>query len=270
MHDRKFSFILTFSIAAAISLVVSREARSQESKHYVTAVQAKTFKDSELLKFEPYPPSEEKKPRKWYLDFEADCGITLSIENLPYYERRKRAFLIADIANLRRRIQTYPVALRGIDRWDSEAERRIASLSALADQAATIAESSDPPRKKILKAKPLLLQADKISQAMARTARVEYEDGCGAGPEDSEVVKFSITPTPKRAMYILDMDFDACRTVLKDPYDEKKCESWSSLKTAGDSYSGTYKYRITWADGSVSDGRFKALGTSPKIVEIKK
>lgn len=239
-----------------IAFFVTFSAKAQDYYHYITKDQEKALKSSTFLTRSYRDTGNGYRP---YIDFAIDCGIN-----------GERGSLINDISNLGERVEGYPTVIKVLGKWDGKANLRHAELKKEYNLTIAIANSSETQVAKLRKVKPFLRRADKLSKAMAEAANVDYEGGCGAGPEDSQKVDFEITPKPKTAFYILDFEFDRCKAILNDPYDGSKCDLWRDIQPKGNELSGSYRYRVTWDDGMHSEGRFSALGTGRKIVRISK
>jgi hypothetical protein len=201
-----------------------------------------------------------------WIDFDHDCGL-LS-RRAGDVKKGERTYLVEGIADLSVRINRYPNIMKVLDKWTPEASAHLDEMKKIYIQATAIANGPQSALAKLRDAQPIMLRAEKISERLAAIAGVNYLGGCGAGPEDSEVVDFAIDPKPKEAVYILTMEFDSCKRVLTDPYDTDKCEAWQPIQSSGNELSGKYRYRVTWGDGTVSEHPFSALGTARKTIKI--
>jgi hypothetical protein len=145
----------------------------------------------------------------------------------------------------------------------------MASLADILRSVTSIARSEDSPKHKVILARPFLLKCEKISKQFAKATRSGYEGGCGGDGVEEEQITFTITPAPKHAIYIYDSEFDDCKLALPDPYDERKCDgAWKPIPAVGRFFSDTYRYRVTWGDGSITNGKFGARGKKPKTIRI--
>jgi hypothetical protein len=248
-------------------------APAQAKINYISKSDAKLLGNSHFLDAECEGTTLAK--CKAYVNFGEDCGITGAIGNLsesgPKGRPKKGAtFLIADVDNLRARLREYPKLLKALKKWDTQAESSLETINKLYQKVVNIVNGPGTAIDKIKRSGPSLQQADQISEKMAKAAGFEYYGGCGAGEEDSQSVKFVITPKPKSASYIPQMDFDACKRIVKDPYDTNQCDMWETIQPNENALSGRYRYRVIWDDGSMKDGSITALGTSKKTVTIEK
>jgi hypothetical protein len=258
----------TFCLLSLISMLFQNsQANAQPETSYVDKqIEAKL--QSSIFLTRKYFDSIGKRYRP-YIDFARDCGVDVS-SVIEHYKQGDPSFLVSNVASLGERIKGYPSVLMAIGKWDNIAEKRHSKLEEIYNATLKIANSNGSRLRKLQEAQPYLLEAEKISKQMAKSAGVAYEGGCGAGPEDSQKIDFVIIPKPKSAFYIVEMDFDQCRMVLKDPYDTEKCESWTQVKPTDNELSGRYLYHVTWPDGSFVKGRFSALGTLRKTERITK
>jgi len=199
------------------------------------------------------------------------CGLTGSVDIIDEKGKYTPGYttLTWDISQLGLRVEQYPAALKAFNKWNASAEAAWTELKDVHSKAVAIANSGAKRVDKLKQAKPLLERAEKISEAMARAAGFEYDGGCGAGEEDSQIVRFSFPEKPKSALYILQMEFDACKRVLSDPYDTKACEAWMNIQSSNE-LSGLYRYRVVWSDGGISEKPFSALSKGKKTVEVSR
>lgn len=198
------------------------------------------------------------------------CGITGSVDNIG--ERPTRGdstALLDDIDSLRVRVDQYPDALRAYGKWDASAEQAWLELKEIYAQAVVIANSNSKRNEKLRQAKPLLERAEDVSVKIAKQAGYVYEGGCGAPGEDSAVVSFSFSEQPRSALYILQMEFDACKRILADPYDSSKCEAWTNIQQSNE-LSGNYRYRVTWSDNQITEKPFNALSRGRKTIQVSR
>jgi hypothetical protein len=240
-------------------------------RNLLTKDQAAALKSSPFLSANC--TSEKPSSCRPVIDFAADCGVTASINEMnieDVIKGKSRSFLINDVALLGTRVVQYPVALKAFGKLGPSAEQRLSALKQAYDETVIIANKKISPVKRLREAAPVLEKAEKISEDIASAAGFQYETGCGAGPEDSQTVEFAISERPKSAFYILQMDFDACKRVLADPYDPSQCDAWARIKAKNNDLSGNYRYRVTWSDGTVAEQSFKALSTGKKTIEINK
>jgi hypothetical protein len=196
-----------------------------------------------------------------------ECGTLFEFIKQPEKYKAGATPLIYNISELGIRVKQYPAALRAFRKWDASAEKEWTELKEIYSKAVAIANSNSRRADKLRQAEPLLKRAEEISAAMAKSAGFEYDSGCGADEEDSQIVGFSFPEKPKAALYILQGDFDACKRVLNDPYNTKNCESWRNIQPSNE-LSGNYRYRVTWSDGHVSEKPFSALSRGRKTIEI--
>jgi hypothetical protein len=199
-----------------------------------------------------------------------DCGFTSSVTDISHPIPGAIGGLVDNVASPTDRVATYPRILRIIGKYDSGEQARFKSLEDALSKLVVIANSSMSLTKKLHAAKPYLEHSDTVFQSVLQSAGIENRGGCGAGPEDSEVVDFNINPKPPSALYILTMQFDSCKRVLTDPYDRSKCDGWYPIEPSDNQLSGTYIYRVTWGDGTVAMNKFSALGTKKKTITITK
>lgn len=188
------------------------------------------------------------------IDFARDCGLPTDVSG---------------IAQLGRRIEQYPVALKAYGQWNESTDRRVAELKQAYDSAVVIANKDVSTDRRVEEESPIMERAEKISQDLASSAGFVYEGGCGAGDDDSQLVSFSLAEKPKSAFYIVQMAFDECKEILSDPYNTSKCEGWTPIPRQ-DYLSGNYRYRVTWSDGSVSEHAFSVLSKKQKTIEISR
>lgn len=200
----------------------------------------------------------------------SDCGFTSSVADINHPIPGAVGGLVDNVSNLKNRVEAYPRILRIIGRYDSAQQARFKSMEDASSKLVAIANSSMSLTKKLQAAKPYLEHSDAVFRSALESAGIAQRGGCGAPPEDSEVVDFKITPKPKTARYILAMEFDSCKRILTDPYEPSKCDTWQSIEPADNELSGTYIYRITWDDGTIATAKFSALGTKKKTITIEK
>jgi hypothetical protein len=257
------------TIVILATLFIPTSSDAQTNLHYITKTQEQGLKSSIFLTRDYIGTSKRYRP---YIDFAIDCGVSISVDptNIEGLKSGERSYMIDDISNLKVRLNEYPVVLKVLGKWDAQAQKNLSSLERIYGSAVGIANKSAPSLKKLEELAPLLNEAEKISKEMASAAGVDYAGGCGAGPEDSQKIDFVIAPKPKSAFYILDIDFDACKRVLTDPYDTTRCEAWTRIQPKDNELSGTYKYRITWDDGTTRDDKLSALAKGRKIIKIEK
>jgi hypothetical protein len=260
--------LTTLLLVSATITMAQSSANNPMGRHYITKTQEALLKKS-IYATRDY--ADNGKNYRPYVDFDRDCGISGSVENLQYHKKGERTFLIEDASNLKERLVGYPRDLTALGKNDSFAQVTLSHLGQYYKAVEEIANGTQDPVSKVRAAAPYLTKATSASQDLARHAGFDYEGGCGAGPEDSEPVVFQITPKPNAAYYILDMDFDNCKAVLADPFDVKKCEYWDRIHSNNDELvSGTYKYQVLWNDGGRSTGKFSAMSKGRKMIPIER
>jgi hypothetical protein len=200
--------------------------------------------------------------RRDYIDFRRDCGISISAE----LEAR---WLIDDLDNLRIRVRDYPKVAVALNQNTPQFQDRMTELQSIYTRLGSIVNSNGRLKDKIKQTSPLLIRADAISGEMANMLGVEFEGGCGAGPEDSQSFSFVIEPKAVYAGYILNMDYAKCRLHTDSPDDPDKCSLWIDMQPSGNELSGNYRYRVVWPNGAAKTGTIPANGTTPKTFTIK-
>jgi hypothetical protein len=239
------------------------------NRKLLTQEQAVALKDSPYLSIRC--TSEKHSSCRPIFDYAHECSITISLVGIDEVAAGKeKSGLVSDLGILGRRVSGFPTALKAFGKWDAAMEKRWNALKQTYEAGVVIANKNISSANRLRQAKPFLEEAERISKDIMSATGNELGDGCGAPGEDSQRVDFVISEKPKSAVLILQMDFDACKRVLTDPYDNTKCDAWTSIQLKNNELSGNYRYRVIWSDGSVKEQAFKATSTGRRTIEITK
>jgi hypothetical protein len=268
-------FALGLSLAPSALLAEKKEETVADmipgwvNRKLLTKEQAAALKNAPYLS--TVCTSDKQSSCRPVFDYAHDCGVEISLEEIDEVAAKKeRSPLINQLAILGERVSGFPTTLKGFGKWDSAMEKRWTALKQTYDTGVAIANKNISSVDRLREAIPIIEEAQRISEEMVRATGHEPQTGCGAPPEDSQKVDFVIAEKPKSAVLIAQMDFDACKRILSDPYDTTKCEAWQTIKLRNNELSGNYRYRVTWTDGSITERPFRAMSTGRKRVEIAK